>query len=74
MTSEGKADKALREYLEAVDEYNKLIDEYFPVRPVIPGKPITVGKPITKDALAKLDKAETKIAETNKKWNSLLGL
>lgn len=72
--SNKKADEALREYLEAVDSYHQLQDKYFPVRRVIPGVPITPGEPITEAALEELEEAETKVAETLKKWHKLLGL
>jgi len=72
--SNKKADKALREYLEAVDSYHQLLDKYFPVRRVIPGVPITPGEPITEAALEELEEAEAKVAKTLKKWHKLLGL
>lgn len=72
--SENEANKALKEYLEAMDTYNKLLDKYFPVRPVIPGVSIATGEPITESALEELEKAETGVADAHKKWRRLLGL
>ena len=72
--SENEANKALKEYLEAVDNYNKLVDKYFPVRQVIPGKPITLGEPFTESALREFEEAETRVSETYNKWHILLGL
>lgn len=71
---EKEADKAVREYVEAVDNYHCLLDKYFPVRRVIPGVPITPGEPITEAAFKELEEAETKVAEALKKWHKLLGL
>ncbi len=76
--SENAANKALQEYLEAEDNYHRLLDKYFPLRRVIPGVPITTGEPFTKAALGaaleELEKAETRVSEARKKWNRLLGL
>ena len=72
--SNEKADKALREYLEAVENHDRIVDKYFPLRPVVPGVPITFGEPITKAALEELEEAETKVTEALNKWHKLLGL
>lgn len=72
--SNKKADEALREYLEAVENHDRIVDKYFPVRRVIPGVPIIPGEPITEAALKEIEEAETRVAETLKKWHKLLGL
>jgi len=63
-----EVDKAVQEYVEALDNYHQLLDKYFPVRRVIPGVPITAGEPITEAALKELEEAEAKVAETQRKW------
>jgi hypothetical protein len=72
--SNKKAEEALREYLEAVENHDRIVDKYFPIRPVIPGKPIVTGEPLTEAAVKELEEAEAKVAEKLKKWNKLLGL
>ena len=72
--SKNKAEEALRGYLEAVDNHDRLLDNYFPTRPVVPGQPIIFGEPVTEKALEELKEAETKIAVALKKWNISLGL
>ncbi|MBA7585024.1 hypothetical protein ES708_26994 [subsurface metagenome] len=72
--SNKKAEEALREYLEAVENHDRVVDKYFPVRPVIPGKPIAAGEPLTEASIKELEEAEAKVAGTLKKWHRLLGL
>jgi hypothetical protein len=66
--------KATRGYVEAVDNYHRLLDKYFPVRRVLSGVALTPGEPITETALKELEEAEAKVIETRKKWRKLIGL
>ncbi len=59
---------AVREYVEAVDSYNRLLDKYFPVRRVVPGIEIKPEKPITEAALRELEEAEAKVTKTRQIW------
>lgn len=61
-------DKALRDYLEAYRAYHDKLDEYFPVRQVVPGKPIRAGKPITKKVRVELDKLGVEVEEKRNAW------
>jgi hypothetical protein len=72
--SERKKEEALREYLEAVDNHNRILDKYFPMRPLVPGKPITFGEPITPAAFKEIEEAETKVAKALEKWHRLMDL
>ena len=67
--NERKADEALREYLETVDNHKQLLDKYFPVGQRVSGKAPIFGKP-TKEGLRELEGAVNKVAEA---WEKLLG-
>ena len=64
--------KTVRDYVEATENYNQLLDKYFPVRRVVPGVKITPGEPITEAALRELEEAEAKVTETRQRWNESL--
>ncbi len=63
---EKEADKAVREYVEALDSYHKLADRYVSVF-LGEDKPRT-PEPITEAALKELEEAEAKVTETQQKW------
>ena len=71
-TSKKKANEALLEYLEAVDNHKRLLDKHFPVRPEIPGVPITFGEPFTEAVLKEFEEAGAKVTEALQKWNDAL--
>jgi len=68
--SKKEADNAVKAYVEAVENYNRLLDKYFPVRRVIPGVEIKTGEPLTLEVLKKFEEAEAKVTETRRKWMS----
>lgn len=72
MTAKNDAE-ALREYMESYKEYNEKLDEYFPVRQVVPGQEIKPGKVLTEEVLLELDKLADEVEEKRKVWMSFLG-
>jgi len=62
--------KAIREYVEALDSYHKLVARYVSV--FWEGRKSSTPEPITEAALKELREAEAKVAETHKKWEDAL--
>ncbi|MBA7640713.1 hypothetical protein ES703_48384 [subsurface metagenome] len=71
MTAKNDAE-ALREYMESYKEYHEKLDEYFPVRQVVPGQEIKPGKALTEEILFALDKLANEVEEKRKIWRSFL--
>ena len=71
---EEEAEEALKEYLEAVENHDKLLVEYFLGGPLTPRKRSASGKPLTKESFRELEEAVAKIAGALKKWNKAIGI
>ena len=69
-TFEKEVDKAVREYVEALASYHKLVDRYVSVF-WVGDKPRT-PEPITEAALKELQEAEAKVTEAHQKWEDAL--
>ena len=67
MTAKNEAE-ALRDYMEAYKEYYDKLDEYFPVREVVPGQEVKAGKVLTIEALRELDKMSNEVEKKRKTW------
>jgi hypothetical protein len=69
---ERNADDAMKEYIEAVEEYNQLLDKYFPVSRIIPGVEIKTGEPVNEKVLGNLEEAEGRVTKARLKWDQAL--
>ena len=69
--SKDELDRAVQEYLAAIDKLKGLRDKYFPAGRVTPGKPAVFEELVTEEALAELKEAATDVAE---KWEKCMGL
>lgn len=66
------AAKAVREYMEVLDRYNKLIDKYFVVSEVEPGKELKTGEVLTAEALKEIDEVGAELEEKRKRWHKAM--
>lgn len=72
--SNEKIEKAKREYLKAEEDYHQLHGNLFPVRKHEPVEPLVFHPAPMPADLAKLDKAQARVAETWEKYKRLAGL
>ncbi len=55
------------DYVEAVDNYHRLLDKYFRIMRVINGKSLIAGEPLTSLARKELREAYNKVTEARTK-------
>lgn len=64
--------EALLDYMNTLNEFNKRMNEYFPVNRVLPGQKMKVGKTITNEIILELDKLEKDVEKKHRIWMKLV--